>query len=68
MVLLGPPATLHKLDRDTIVLKGEGIGLFVEAIFIAKFDDGKQAGLKRWTSLVHAWKVDKEERDEIFNF
>jgi hypothetical protein len=52
----------------TIVLKGEWIGLFMEIIFVAQFDNGKQAGLKSWTRLVHAWKVDEEERDKIFNF
>jgi hypothetical protein len=67
-VFLGPPTRLHKLDRVTIVLKGEGIGLFVKIVFVAQFNNGKQAGLKSWTRMMHAWKVDKEERDKIFNF
>jgi hypothetical protein len=67
-VFLGPPTRFHKLDRVAIVLKGEGIGLFVKIVFVAQFNNGKQAGLKSWTRMMHAWKVDKEERDEIFNF
>jgi hypothetical protein len=65
---LSPSTHIHKLDGMAIIAKGERIGLFIDTVFVTQFDDGKQAGLKSWTRLVHAWKVDKKEREDIFNF
>ena len=68
IVLLGPSANVHKLDRVPIIAKGEGIGLFMEIVFVAQFNDGKQTGLKSWTRLVHAWRVTIEMGVVTFNF
>jgi hypothetical protein len=40
----------------------------MEIVFLAQFDNGKQTGLKSWTSLVHAWRVTIEMGIVTFNF
>jgi hypothetical protein len=52
----------------TAVIKGKWVGLFIEVVFILQLNDGKQSGLKSWMRLVHAWRVDNEMIDVIFNF
>ena len=68
IVILGPSANVHKLDRVPIIVKGERIGLFMEIVFIPQFNNGKQTGLKSWTRLVHAWRVAIETGVVTFNF